>query len=98
MENGKLKMENGKKTEAFWFLKLGILNLKDISTLLFALSIPNQMKATLEDVKGLNNAFDLFQPNRAADPYSHRMENFAGNATIWSIPAYLLSIYNWILW
>ena len=44
------------------------------STLLSTIH-PHQMKATSEDVQQMNNAFDLFQPNKAVG-------NFAESATI----------------
>ena len=65
-----------------------------ISTLLFTISIPNLMKATSEDVQGLNNTFDFLHPNKAFDPKFYRLKNFAASATIRSISAYFLSIYN----
>ena len=65
-----------------------------ISTLLFTISIPNLMKATSEDVQGLNNTFDFLHPNKAFDPKFYRLKNFAASATVRSISAYFLSIYN----
>ena len=47
---------------------------------LFCLSsIPNLLKATSGGVQGLNNIFDLFQPNRAVDLYFHWLE------TLWRV-------------
>ena len=70
-----------------------------ISTLLFTISIPNLMKATSEDVQGLNNTFDFLHPNKAFDPKFYRLKNFAASATIRSKSAYFLSIYkNSNLW